>query len=329
MTKICVYGAGAIGCYIGGRLLSAGADVAFVGRQRIGDELREHGLILSDYLGKHWKLSDIDFAGNPRDADLILVTTKSAATPRVAEELAGTKAIIVSFQNGIGNAATLRQTLPNLVLDGMVPFNVARIGPGRFHQGTSGQLAVMRSPELDPFVGWFAGGGLPLRQHDDMEAVLWAKLLLNLNNAINALADLPLKQELSKHAYRRCLAMAQNEALGLLRQAGIRPANLTPLPAHLIPHALNLPDPLFQIVGRRMLTMDPLARSSMSDDLSAGRPTEVDWINGEVVRLAERLGQRAPVNEGLCFLIHEAEKQRKSWPGNALLGALIRRRSRP
>jgi 2-dehydropantoate 2-reductase len=73
-----------------------------------------------------------------------------------------------------------------------------------------------------------------------------------------------------------------------------------------------------------MLTIDPLARSSMSDDLAAGRTTEVDWINGEVVRLAKRLGRTAPVNERLCQLVREAERTevRPSWSGEALLAEM-------
>jgi 2-dehydropantoate 2-reductase len=154
--------------------------------------------------------------------------------------------------------------------------------------------------------------------------VQWAKLLLNLNNAINALANRPLKEELSQRAYRLCLAMAQKEALALLKRAGIRPVKVTPLPTSWIPHVLSVPDAVFERLGRAMLTIDPLARSSMSDDLAAGRTTEIDWINGEVVRLAERLGQTALVNQRLCELVREAEQAdvRPSWSGEALLAEL-------
>jgi 2-dehydropantoate 2-reductase len=219
----------------------------------------------------------------------------------------------------------LRAALPqHTVLEGMVPFNVVERGPGAFHQGSGGELEIRHTPAMQPFVEAFRNAGLPLIQHDDMLPVQWAKLLLNLNNAINALANRPLKEELSQRAYRVCLAMAQEEALALLKRAGIRPVKVTPLPATWIPRALRLPDALFERVGRAMLTIDPLARSSMSDDLEAGRATEVDWINGEVVRLAQRLGQTAPVNERLCQLVHEAERAdaRPAWSGKALLGEL-------
>jgi 2-dehydropantoate 2-reductase len=102
--------------------------------------------------------------------------------------------------------------------------------------------------------------------------------------------------------------MRRGWGCGLLRQAGIAPARLTPLPPHWLPSLLRLPDPLFSVLARRMLAIDPLARSSMADDLAAGRPTEIDRFNGEVVRLAQRLGARAPVNQRLCALVRAAER---------------------
>lgn len=333
MARIVIYGAGSVGCYLGGRLLAGGSDVSFVGRARIADPLRHHGITLSRYDGGRWQVPPERIAvstdpATAATADLVLVTVKSAATATAAAELANVLrpgTIVVSFQNGIGNADVLRAALPqSTVLEGMVPFNVVECGPGVFHQGSAGELEIRHAPAMQPFAEAFGKAGMPLIQHADMMPVQWAKLLLNLNNAINALANRPLKEELSQRAYRRCLGMAQKEALALLKRAHIRPAKLTPLPASWIPRVLGLPDALFERLGRRMLTIDPLARSSMSDDLAAGRATEVDWINGEVVRLARRLGQTAPVNERLGELVRDAERAdvRPSWSGEALLAAL-------
>ncbi|CAE6729842.1 hypothetical protein R69927_01758 [Paraburkholderia domus] len=333
MAKICIYGAGSIGCYVGGRLLAGGSDVSFIGRARIADQLRGQGITLSRHDDSRWHVpperTDVSTdAATAAAADLVLVTVKSAATPTAAAELANVLrpgTIVVSFQNGIGNADVLRAALPqNTVLEGMVPFNVVERGPGAFHQGSAGELEIKHTPAMQPFVDEFRKAGLPLTQHVDMLPVQWAKLLLNLNNAINALANRPLKEELSQRAYRICLAMAQKEALALLKQADIRPVKVTPLPTTWIPRVLSVPDAVFERLGRAMLTIDPLARSSMSDDLAAGRTTEVDWINGEVVRLAQRLGRTAPVNERLCELVREAERSdvRPSWSGDALLAQI-------
>ena len=333
MAKICIYGAGSIGCYVGGRLLAGGSDVTFVARARVGDVLRGQGLTLTQYGERRWFVPPerIDVSSHPAvagAADLVIVTVKSAATATVAAELASVvrpETVIVSFQNGVGNADVLRAALPhNTVLEGMVPFNVVERGPGHFHQGSAGELEIRRAPAMQPFASAFANAGLPLTQHDDMLPVQWAKLLLNLNNAINALSNRPLKEELSLRAYRLCLAMAQKEALALLARANIKPAKLTAIPTAWIPRVLAVPDAWFARLGRAMLTIDPLARSSMFDDLAAGRATEIDWINGEVVKLAQRVGQRAPVNERLCELVRQAERgdARPSWSGDALLAEL-------
>jgi 2-dehydropantoate 2-reductase len=333
MAKICIYGAGSIGCYVGGRLLAGGSGVSFIGRARMANQLRGQGITLSRHDDRHWHVpperTDVSTdAATAAAADLVLVTVKSAATPAAAAELANVLrpgTIVVSFQNGIGNADVLRAALPqSTVLAGMVPFNVVERGPGAFHQGSAGELEIRHTPAMQPFVDEFRKAGLPLIQHVDMLPVQWAKLLLNLNNAINALANRPLKEELSRRAYRICLGMAQKEALALLKRADIRPARVTPLPATWIPRVLGVPDALFERLGRTMLTIDPLARSSMSDDLAMGRATEIDWINGEVARLAQSLGQTAPVNERLCELVREAERAdvRPSWSGEALLDEL-------
>ncbi|CAN7277970.1 2-dehydropantoate 2-reductase [Bosea sp. LjRoot237] len=333
MARICIYGAGSIGCYLGGRLAAGGAEIGFIGRPGIGEELRAHGLTLTHYDGGSWRVAPdaIAFSTDPNaaaTADLILVTVKSGATAQAAAELAAVVspgAAVISFQNGIGNADTLRAALPGrTVLTGMVPFNVVRRGPGAFHQGSEGEPEVEEAKALAPFLADFARAGFALRRHRDMLPVQWAKLLFNLNNAVNALSGLPLQQELAQRDYRHCLALAQAEALVLLSQAGIAPAKLTPLPARWIPALLRLPDALFTRLARKMLAIDPLARSSMADDLAAGRPTEVDWINGEIVRLAQRLGRRAPANERLVALVHAAEASggRQNWSGEALLAEL-------
>ncbi len=337
MARICIYGAGAIGCYLGGRLAAGGVTVDFVGRPGMGEELRRHGLTPTHYDGRDWRVPPeaIAFSTRPdaaASAELILVTVKSGATAQAATELAGAirpDAVVISFQNGIGNAQALRTALPGRsVLAGMVPFNVVKRAPGAFHQASEGEPEVEDAPALSPFLADFAQAGFALRRHRDMLPVQWAKLLLNLNNAVNALSGLPLQQELAQRDYRRSLALAQVEALALLKEAGLRPARLTPLPAGWIPALLRLPDALFARFAGKMLAIDPSARSSMADDLGAGRRTEVDWINGEVVRLAQRLGRKAPVNEHLSFLVRQAERAPRPWSGEALLAQLYEAQAR-
>lgn len=328
--RIAIYGAGMVGNYLGGRLHDH-AHVRFIARPRVADNLREHGLTVTDLNGyRHCVPAELlDIATQPegaRGVDLVLVTVKSAATMDVAHELADVLApgtCVISFQNGVRNAAELRAALPHCrVLAGMVPFNVTQLEPGHFHQASSGALMIDDSPVLASLTHAFEAAGLPLYRCADMQAVLWAKLLLNLNNPLNALSDMPLRDELAQRAWRECLAILQREGLRVLNATGIRPAQLTAIPARWLPTVLSLPDALFHRLASRMLAIDPLARSSMWDDLRAHRHTEVDYINGEIVALAKSKGLLAPANARIVALIREAEASYVRWEPQVLLKSL-------
>ncbi|MGK9167179.1 2-dehydropantoate 2-reductase [Inquilinus limosus] len=311
--RICIWGAGLIGCYLGGRLQAGGGAVTFIARSA---QAPDQGLELTDLHGHAWRVpaDSIRWAADgaaAATADLILLTVKADAVEAACREIlafARPQAVVVGLQNGVAPAQILRRSLAGrIALAGVVPFNVVRRGPGRLHQASAGRLAIERHPALAPALPLFRRAGLPLDLRDDIAAVQWAKLLLNLNNAVNALSGLPLREELLRRGYRRCTAMAQREALSLLSAAGIRPARITPLPPGWIPPLLELSTPLFRLLAARLLRIDPLARSSMLEDLEAGRPTEVDWLNGEITRLADHLGRKAPINARLVELVRAAE----------------------
>lgn len=330
--RVTVLGAGSIGIFVGGKLAAAGADVTFVGRPRLLDEIRASGLRLSDLEGGDDRVAPAAFRTettpeSAATADLVLVTVKSAQTAASAEQLVvpvrpGTA--VLSLQNGIGNDTVIREILPSCtVLAGMVMFNVAHQGGGHFHRGTGGGLAVTDDPALDRFAPLFARAGLPLDRHADLRPVQWAKLLLNLNNPINALSGLPLREELGVRDYRRCLALAQAEALAVMRRAQIRPARLTPVPPELMVRVLRLPDRLFTRLSGAVVAADPQARSSMADDLALGRTTEIAWLSGEIVGLGRMVGTPTPVNARLVELIGTAERgDPRRWAGAELLAQL-------
>ncbi|MEP7300566.1 MAG: 2-dehydropantoate 2-reductase [Caldimonas sp.] len=312
--RIVVAGAGAIGCFVGGQLAAAGHAVRFLARPRIADELLRHGLALSDRDGGALRIAAEDLAVGSdaavlADADVVLVTVKSGATREMAASIrqhAPSHAVVVSLQNGIDNAAILQAELPALqVVAGMVGFNVVALGEGRFHRGTDG--AVVIDAKAAPLAAALSTPRLPIASHADMGAVAWGKLLLNLNNALNALAGVPLRDELADRGWRRLLAACIAEALAALGAAGIRPAKVGALPPALLPTVLRLPDPLFRLVAAAQLRIDPQARSSMADDLALHRTTEIDQLQGAVVALAARHGTAAPVNRAVLERIKEAQ----------------------
>ena len=322
-----VMGAGSIGCWLGGRLQAAGATVHFVGRPRMLSALARHGLTLTDREGGRLHLAAQTLNLHPSlpadlAPDLVLLCVKSAATATAAVELGGLLppgTPVVSMQNGIGNAAIAQSAAPQLVvLPGMVPFNVAEPGPGHLHRGTDGQLAAQDHPVLRALQPLFARAGLPITLHADLQPVQWGKLLLNLNNAVNALSGQPLRAQLLDHDLRCCTAALIGEALAVLRRAGIRPAQMSPLPPAWMPWVLRLPTPLFRRVAARMLRIDEKARSSMADDLALGRPTEIDAINGEVQRLAARVGASATRNGRIADLVRAWPEHRQPVTGRVL-----------
>jgi 2-dehydropantoate 2-reductase len=328
VTRIVVFGAGAIGCWIGGRLAAGGCDVTLVGRSRVLDELRE-GLVTSELHGgtRTAKPALSTDSGVVASADLVLVTVKSAATADAAREIEpklGPKTVVVSLQNGVRNVPTLRDAMPRrAVIAGMVPFNVIRKGPGHYHRASGGKVMFDEIDIASAFSEACLRADVPFELRDDMPGVQWAKLVMNLNNAINALCGVPLATELSQHAFRSCLALAQREAIDMIRASGEPLARVTLIPTGWMPRLLTLPNAVFRALAGRVVAIDPTARSSMWDDLQAKRPTEIDYINGEIVRLASKLGRRASVNEKLVALIRAAEQGgKRDFTGDQLLAEL-------
>jgi 2-dehydropantoate 2-reductase len=320
-----VFGAGAVGCWVGGKLAAGGASVTLIGRARVLDEL-EGGLVVSELDGpaRTSRPATTTDAAAAANADVVLVTVKSAQTAEAGAALADVvreNAVVISLQNGVRNADALRAALPGRrVLAGMVPWNVVRQRAGHYHRGSGGTLTIEQHAAAAPFVAACRAADLPLELRTDMLAVQWAKLLLNLNNAINALSGLPLATELSQRAYRRVFAASQREALHLLAAASQSLARLTPVPPRMVPRLLELPDRVYAVLARRTLAIDPHARSSMWDDLEAKRPTEIDYLQGEVLVLARRLGRDAPVNAKLLELVRAAEAGgRRDFTGAELL----------
>ena len=317
-----IAGAGSIGCFVGGMLAAGGRRVALLARPRVIGEIETHGLRLTSFDGADKRLAANQFAlsENPdvfADAAIVLVTVKSADTAAMAELIARhapADAVIVSLQNGVGNAALLRERLPGrTVLGGMVPYNVIALGEGRFHQATSGDIVIER--DAAGTAERLSAPGLQVRATDNIAGVQWGKLLFNLNNALNALADLPLRQQLAQRSWRKLYADQVAEALAAIKADGIRPVSSAPLPVSFIPPLLRLPDALFQIVLGRTMKIDPEARSSMWEDLQRGRRTEIDYLQGVITEIAERRGLAAPLSRRIVELVRKAESDGKGSPG--------------
>jgi len=326
-ASIVIAGAGSVGGYVGGWLATAGRDVTFLMRPPLAEAIARSGLRISDLDGHDRTMSpaSLRFTTDPaealRSADVVLVTVKSRDTAAMAELIAKhapKDAVVVSLQNGVENADILRKRLgPEWrIVDAMVPFNVVQNRkdgePPRFHRASSGTMQI--EPGVAGLRNLLDVPGARFAEHDNIAAALWGKLLVNLNNALNALSGLPLIEQLADRRWRLLIRRQLLEGLAVLHAAGIRPAPVEGIPPRLMAFALRLRDPLFKLAARRMLSIDRNARSSMWEDLEARRPTEIDYIQGEIVRLAAKHGAAAPLNARVIELVKAAEKAEKGSP---------------
>jgi 2-dehydropantoate 2-reductase len=317
-----IAGAGSIGCFVGGMAAAAARRVALLARPRVIQEIEAGGLRLTSFEGFDRTIasSQLTMSDDPAifgEAGVVLVTVKSADTAGMADIIAQhapADAVVVSLQNGIGNVSVLRERLPGRrVLAGMVPFNVISAGEGRFHRSTSGDI-VIEQDEAGT-AAQLSVPGLNMRPSQNIAGVQWGKLLVNLNNALNALGDLPLRRQLAQRPWRMLFADQMAEGLAAITAEGIKPVSSTPIPASWTPPLLRLPDAIFEVLLGRTMKIDPEARSSMWEDLQRGRATEIDYLQGVITEIADRRGLQVPLSRRVVALIRRAEAAGKGSPG--------------
>ncbi|MBU2981372.1 2-dehydropantoate 2-reductase [Lentibacter algarum] len=304
---IAVVGAGAIGCFVGGLLSVAGRDVHLLARRKLASS----NLHLTGFDGLDARAAP-EVMNSPEalaNADVVLVCVKSGATAEVGQMLAKhapKTTVIVSLQNGLQNAETLRAELSGHdVRAAVVGFNVVALGAGRFHRSVSGEVFVEAG--TGDIAALLDVAGLPVKAVSDIEAVQRGKLILNLTNALNALSGLSLREMLLTRSWRRVMASQMREALDVFKAAEQVVHVPAPVPAWLVPWVLRLPDVLFERVAKQMLTVDAQARTSMVADLAAGKMTEVDQLQGEIIRLGALHNVPTPVAAQVSAFVKEAE----------------------
>ncbi|WP_411891483.1 2-dehydropantoate 2-reductase [Yoonia sp. SDW83-1] len=306
---ITVLGAGSIGCYVGGMLAAAGHPVTLIGRDTLVTALA-NGLTVSAMDGTPHRSTPIVTADPAAltDATMILLCVKSSDTASAAQIIldhAPDTAQIISLQNGVTNCDMLGQALgPDRITPGMVGFNVVRSRPDHFSQTTDGEIIL--GPTGRALCDALGNTPLTALCHDNMQGVQWSKLLMNLNNALNALSGLPLKTQLEDRNWRRVLAACISEGLAVARVEGIRLERLGKVHPRILPTLLRLPDFIFLRIAQSMLRIDPAARSSMADDYALGRASEVAWLNGHIVARGEVHGVQTPVNARVFAMIEGA-----------------------
>jgi 2-dehydropantoate 2-reductase len=306
-------GAGAVGCYYGGMLARAGHDVTLVGRPVHVDAMRSNGLRVEhkDFDARFPVQAAADASG-VQGAKLVLFSVKSQDTEsagRAMKPFLHPETAILSLQNGVDNAERIRAQIGNhagnRVLPGLVYVAAEMAGPGHVrHTGggslTIGEPDVLRRTNLsdrrrlEDIAALFTGAGIKVTISDAVEVDLWTKLVMNCAyNAISALTGSQYGRMVALPDIRAVMADTVNEVVAVAAAKGVR------LPDDLVARAIRLADGM------------PVTISSTAQDLLRGRRTEIDHLNGYVVREGAALGIATPVNRTLNALVKLAEQKEK------------------
>jgi len=145
-----------------------------------------------------------------------------------------------------------------------------------------------------------------------MEGIVWTKLMMNLNGAIMALTGHPVKKFFQNRILRQIGSAGIREADMVVRKSGVKPASVGLITPFLLLNTLLLPDWIFSILIGFIIKIDPNAKTSIHVDLDAGKKTEIDYLNGEIVSLGNKLGIPTPINSKIVQLVKEAEEKKIS-----------------
>ena len=294
--KIAVMGAGAVGCYYGGMLARAGREVVLIGRPQHVEAIRRDGLLMdTQSFREHVAIGTALDAGGVRGAQLVLCCVKSTDTAGAAAEMAphlAPDAIVLSLQNGYDNAARLQALFGREVHPAVVYVATEMAGPGHLKHHGRGELVIgpfARSAEL---VALFAAAGVPVQVSDKVAGALWAKLIINCAyNALSAITQLPYGRIVQGEGVAAMMEDIVAECLAVAQADGVE------VPGDIRAAVTG--------ISRSMATQI----SSTAHDVARGKPSEIDHINGYVVRRGAALGIATPVNRALHALVKLLESR--------------------
>lgn len=292
--KVAVMGAGAVGCYYGGMLARAGHEVVLIGRPAHVEAIRRDGLRLETRSFDE-QLRQVQASTEPAaaaGAELLLFCVKSTDTEAAAAQLRPFLApggLLLSLQNGVDNAERLRAALPGQPVSAAVVYVATEMaGPGHLKHHGRGELVV--EPLAAGVAPLLAAAGVPTEVSPNVRGALWAKLILNCAyNALSALARLPYGELVQRAGVDEVMQDLVAECLAVARAEGVE-----------VPG-----EPLAAVRG--LARTMPGQYSSTAQDLMRGKPSEIDHLNGLVVRRGAVLGVPTPANRALHTLVKLVE----------------------
>jgi 2-dehydropantoate 2-reductase len=298
--KVAVVGAGAVGGYFGGMLARAGAPVLFIGRPAFVDAVKRDGLLMDTVQFKEKvKIEASKELSAARDAEIVLFCVKTTDTAATANELApllSKNALVVSMQNGVDNAEQIHAASGLHALAAAVYVAASVPSPGTVkHVGRGDLVLGPKSVATDRVAAIFESAGVPCKISDHLAPELWTKLVWNCGlNAISALGKATYGDIIANEDARQLVEGAIFEVLFVAKAARV--------------HLPLFEDPKSAMVGAYKVAQSMAAtRSSTAQDMMRGKKTEIDSLNGFIVRKGRELGIPTPINHALFTLVKLAE----------------------
>jgi 2-dehydropantoate 2-reductase len=314
---IAVVGAGAVGSYFGAMLALAGHRVTLIGRQAHALAIEQRGLQVHMGGDRGGQVHVVRLAASTAmlaaaGADLVLFCVKSTDTAAAAAQLAphlAPGALVMSLQNGVDNPPVIARETGATVVPTVVYVATAMPEPGVVQHFGRGELVIgpidpraaadpAVARQLQRVVALMAGADVPVTVSPDVRAELWRKLLVNCAcNAISALAQQPYGTMAAQPEIVRLQRTLVDEVVAVARAEGV---------------ALSLPESIDTVL--RIAETMPAQFSSTAQDLARGKRSEIDHLNGTIVRLAARHGIAVPANQALHALVKLVEAGRQGSP---------------
>jgi 2-dehydropantoate 2-reductase len=294
MVRTAVLGAGAVGCYYGAMLARAGNPVTLIGRAAHVEAMRRDGLRFEALeFDERVPVQASTEAAAARGAERVLFCVKSTDTEQAAEQLAphlDKGSLVINLQNGVDNTERIQSRVAQAVIPAVVYVAAEMAGPGHVRHHGRGDLVIgglnRAIPNLGQVKRWFEQAGVPVVISDNVAGELWAKLVVNCAyNAISAISQLPYGEMMKGPGVRETMRAVVEETLALAAASGVT------LPAGMLERTWKIAEAM------------PSQYSSTAQDLARGKPSEIDHLNGYVVRRGEALGIATPANRALHAMV--------------------------
>jgi 2-dehydropantoate 2-reductase len=290
-------GAGAVGCYFGGMLARAGHHVTLIARQQHADAVIRHGLrIQTQSFDEQVMLSASTEASGVKGCDLVLFCVKSTDTESAGAHMRQylpPGALVLCLQNGVDNADRLRGVLPDHAVAAAVVWVATEMaGPGHVRHHGRGELVIEPSGASDIAAHALIAAGVPTEISSNVRGALWTKLIINCAyNAISAISQRPYGECVQGEGVRAVMRDVVDECLVVASASGVQ-----------------LPQDIHATVEKLADAM-PMQYSSTAQDLARGKRSEIDFLNGYIVREGAKCGVEVPVNRVLWSLVKLIESK--------------------